>query len=314
MRILYLTSPVQDYLEDQLLLGLRSLYGADVVDHPKKEVMYRSCPTPASKLYGCGFSIWKQLDEIEIDRSGVEHELRSGSFDWIVFGCMRRQRRLFLRLLARGFLSGAAHRCFVDGRDNTSVFWPACPFGRYFKRERRSWMPVFVRDISFSIPAGKVREAPLEKEQLFGRHVQCEEAYKIDEVRRSCRREYVFRDEREYYDDLARSRYGITMAKGGWDCMRHYEIAANHTVPAFFRLRHKPARSAPHGLVDMENAVAFDSAAELQEKIASIESRGLYPDLARAAGEWARRHTCDIVAARLFEGITQAAPRSPAAP
>ncbi|MCP4653194.1 MAG: hypothetical protein GY858_07415 [Candidatus Omnitrophica bacterium] len=68
----------------------------------------------------------------------------------------------------------------------------------------------------------------------------------------------------------------FTIKKAGWDCMRHYEIAANHTVPCFYKLSEKPKNCAPHGLVDMENVVAFDSADKLKEKINHIKKNRLY--------------------------------------
>ena len=132
------------------------------------------------------------------------------------------------------------------------------------------------RRINFSIPGSKLRTRPLEKDQLFARHVQCEEAYELDPIRRHCRKSYLFEKEEDYYQDLARSRYAITMKKMGWECQRHYEIAANHTVPCFYRLSRKPRRCAPHGLVDGENVLAFDSAGELQEKIEEVRRNGEY--------------------------------------
>lgn len=44
---------------------------------------------------------------------------------------------------------------------------------------------------------------------------------------------YIYTDEETYYRDYQRSYYAITCAKGGWDCMRHYEILANGCIPYF---------------------------------------------------------------------------------
>ena len=44
---------------------------------------------------------------------------------------------------------------------------------------------------------------------------------------------YVYTEEAEYYKDYQRSYYVITRKKGGWDCMRHYEILANGAIPYF---------------------------------------------------------------------------------
>lgn len=37
---------------------------------------------------------------------------------------------------------------------------------------------------------------------------------------------YIFENEEEYYNDYKKSLFAITRKKGGWDCMRHYEILA----------------------------------------------------------------------------------------
>jgi hypothetical protein len=94
------------------------------------------------------------------------------------------------------------------------------------------------------------------------------------------------------------------MKKGGWDCMRHYEIAANSTVMAFFNLHEKPECSAPHGLVDMKNAVAFSTADELLAKIDHIEKNNLYEDLRKNAMQWAWDNTCERAATNFLKGIS----------
>lgn len=49
-------------------------------------------------------------------------------------------------------------------------------------------------------------------------------------------RTYIYTEETEYYKDYQRSYFAITRMKGGWDCMRHYEILANGCIPYFIDL------------------------------------------------------------------------------
>lgn len=44
---------------------------------------------------------------------------------------------------------------------------------------------------------------------------------------------YIYDNEQDYYADYQRSYFAITCKKGGWDCMRHYEILANGCIPYF---------------------------------------------------------------------------------
>lgn len=311
-KVLFLTTPAEDYLQDQLLTGMRHLLGTGLVDWPRKGVLYRDCPRPASELYGRGFTLWKQLEDIEVDRSRVGRRMRRGEFDLVVFGNIRGQKLPFLRFLASGGLGRRGTRvCCLDGRDGTRAYRPALLAGPYYKREQDGDSPASVRSIGFSIPEAKLRRERPEKTKRFARQVQCPEAYRLDEVRRECTMDHVFDQERDYYDDLARSRYGVTMRKGGWDCMRHYEIAANHAVPLFYRLADKPGPSAPHGLTDMVNVVAFDTAAELVAKLERIERESLYEGLCEAAADWAADNTCQKVAARLLgEVLGERSPQS----
>jgi hypothetical protein len=56
----------------------------------------------------------------------------------------------------------------------------------------------------------------------------------------------------DYYDEYKRSRFAITTRKGGWDCLRHYEILACGCIPVFTDLESCPSNtmtSFPKSLV-----------------------------------------------------------------
>lgn len=44
---------------------------------------------------------------------------------------------------------------------------------------------------------------------------------------------YIFNTENDYYDEYKKSIFALTYKKGGWDCMRHYEILACGCIPYF---------------------------------------------------------------------------------
>lgn len=78
--------------------------------------------------------------------------------------------------------------------------------------------------LQFSISECKVVDAVPEKDQDFAtvipNHLET----------------YIFSEESDYYKDYQRLYFGITCKKGGWDCMRHYEILANGCIPYFLNL------------------------------------------------------------------------------
>lgn len=54
---------------------------------------------------------------------------------------------------------------------------------------------------------------------------------------------YIFTEEEDYYNDYQRSYFAITRRKGGWDCLRHYEILANGCIPYFIDINQCPTNT-----------------------------------------------------------------------
>jgi len=51
---------------------------------------------------------------------------------------------------------------------------------------------------------------------------------------------YIYNNEEDYYNEYKKSYFAITIKKGGWDCMRHYEILANGCIPHFIDIENCP--------------------------------------------------------------------------
>lgn len=51
---------------------------------------------------------------------------------------------------------------------------------------------------------------------------------------------YIYNTQESYYDMYNRSKYGLTYKKGGWDCLRHYEMLASGCIPLFKDLEKCP--------------------------------------------------------------------------
>jgi hypothetical protein len=308
MRVLFITTPGEDYVQDSLLYGLRRLLGPDLVDWPRKAVMYADEPRSARELYGRGFTMWKLLPDLPLERPDASAlPARVAEFDRVVFGSVRRQSEVFRRWFTRPFrcrLPGAPRVAFLDGEDHRNFFPPALARGTYFKRERTAATAALTRPISIAIPGEKIApQVPAGKDRLFATHIQCEEAYRLGWIRKHCAQSYAFDDEEAYRADLQRSYFGVTMRKSGWDCMRHYEIAANGTVPCFWQLGAKSRFGAPFELIDGKNCVVFDTAEELERKTQSLLDHGRYGAVAENALAWARQHSCEAAARYLLSAF-----------
>ena len=51
---------------------------------------------------------------------------------------------------------------------------------------------------------------------------------------------YIYEDEKTYYNMYANSIFGITNKKLGWDTLRHYEILMNGCIPLFLNIKDCP--------------------------------------------------------------------------
>jgi len=317
MKILFLTNTAEDYLPDSLLIGLRKLLGKNCIDFPKKEILYNSCPESIKqRVRGGAFTLYSGIladDEIERDR--IEERVEKREFDLVIFGSIWRQYGLYLQL--HKYLQ-AERAIILDGEDTPQVYPAAGIWWRnyncwllpradqkflYFKREWTSdskfnlWHRLLprrirrflpesskLRQISFCIPEEKILHTRTKKQKTFARHL-----IDINVAKKVPGSSYapVFRTELEYYQDLRISKFSVTTKRSGWDCLRHYEIAANQCVPCFKDLELKPKSCAPHGLIPGKNCLSYKTADELLEQISTMGEKK-YNDLLAETYVWAK--------------------------
>jgi hypothetical protein len=154
-----------------------------------------------------------------------------------------------------------------------------------------------MRPISFGIPEHLVAAGVPPKTKDFPVHVvDVEVAERVGAAT-----SYAFADEDAYYADLRATRFGITTKRGGWDCMRHYEVAASGCVLCFRDLSAKPASCAPHGL-DASNTLEYADADALLARIESLSAAD-ERELQEAALAWARDNTTRAVASRFLRAL-----------
>ena len=329
MNIAFLTSSTEDYLSDGILHGLRSLSGVNVIDFPKAERLYRGCPEVVKRqVRGGGFTLYGLLDDFEVCRHNLYWRIAQGEFDLVIFGDIYRDFGVFIQLAPMLDLKKTA---VLDGADAESMYPYAGRWWRhprhwflpranrffYFKRELTprtlhyrfyclcpeglcKWLrpPRNIRPIAFSIPTEMVLTQCPPKQKQFAAHI-------VDpEVAKHVPGSSIippFSSQAEYYRDLQESRFGITMKRAGWDCLRHYELAANGCVLCFRDLDRKPATCAPHGL-SKENCIVYHDYNDLQRQIGSI-SDARYEQLQAATLRWAEENTTIARAKQLLHTI-----------
>jgi hypothetical protein len=328
MRMLFFTTTEADYLQDSVLHGLRSLFGKDLIDYPKKNILYEN--SKVNDIYGKGFTLYKILDELEVDREDTEGKLKSGYFNLIIFSSIHRQEKLFNNY--KKYLH-KENTILLDGEDTPALFPnhrlfkknPFILFQRkhfnrfiYFKREitdetnyyrfmkflpinisKKMPLPSLLQTISFSIPAEKILATLPQKKKIFPKHIVDEEvAAKVE----GSFTKYAFENEKDYYADLQASKYGITTKRSGWDCMRHYEIAANGAVICFRNLDKRPETCAPHGLMPGVNCISYKNYDDLLGQISKINDEK-YKTLQIESFNWIKSNTTINSAKKLIDNF-----------
>jgi len=338
-RVLFLHANGEDYLSDALLHGLRSVLGDAIVDVPRRDGLYQDLqPDTRAKMYGLGFTLYGLLPEAQVDRTWSMMHAVDGEFDVIIVGDVHRNWDPWVHL--RSHLSDLrAHETTVvviDGGDGPVLYphgptwwkrmrpWPLPrAHGRVFMF-KRELCPLTARvryygllpgklglrllrrnvePIAFSIPEEHLATGTEEKTQLLGSHVVDPEVAALVQPEGTG---YRFATQEAYFADLRASRFAVTTKKAGWECLRHYEIAAAGCVPCFRDLDRKPEACAPFGL-DESNCVAYSSAAELLARLEAIGDEE-YAALRAGALAWAGRNTTRERAHELLRVIGKPVP------
>ena len=156
-----------------------------------------------------------------------------------------------------------------------------------------AFIPNDIRPIQFAIPEDKIsRITASEKEKLFTNNIvdeQVNQKLQDGHFIPLGKQVYSFSSETDYYNDIKKSKFGITSKRSGWDCLRHYEFAANGAVLCFKNLNDKPGLNAPHGLNE-SNCIVYNDFDDLMEKINSTDS-AKYELLLANNYKWIYDHT-----------------------
>ena len=330
MRILFLSPHGEDYLADGVFHGLREVYGSDVVDYPKREFMYSGCRAEVmNAVRGGAFTLYGLLDDLPVDRSSISEKVRLGYFDLVVVGNVYSSWGMMLELLPH---LRRENTILLDGADTGAIFpfsgkwWRNSSFWllpsvhqefAYYKREwnydtvryrsykmlpywlcKKFYSSLRLNRISFCIPESKIARNDVRvRSQVLASDIVDPEVATVVGAGVERRR---FDLESDYYEDLDSSLYGITTKRAGWDCLRHYELAARGCILCFRDLSKKPMLCAPHELTE-ENCIIYEHADDLMRELDSV-SPDRYEKLKNATRVWIEERTTRKIALGLLSG------------
>jgi hypothetical protein len=341
LKILFLNPGVDDYLGDGLFHGLRMLYGSAVVDYPRMDHMYTDYPTDKRMLLANkGKTLYCMLEDEDglVDERKSAIQLMN-QYDVVVVikPSMNKQLLSYAYKSFRKQANMSRVMAIVDGDDSERLFQYthlshkitkdfASLFKKFtgahiFKREFyghaeliglpsnsffdsliKRLFPVY--PISMSVPESLIDYHTGQfKTKDFTEYIVDEEiASRVGKVfGKLGQKNFVFSDADTYFSDIRNSRFGVTVKRGGWDSLRHYEYAAKGTVLCFKNLDDKPLSCAPHNL-GMHNAILYHSAQDLFKQIEEL-SEERYKELSKATTEWVLDYTTEKVAKRFINCI-----------
>lgn len=217
---------LNDYMSDLLLHGLREVYGDNVIDYPGSVHLYKNQTKnfDKSRLWGKGITTSNILDDYNsIDRTEILTKIKKKFFDVIIYGSARRNNYLLDEAVKFD-----NKIIFIDGEDDNHIEAKYLTLGLYFKRELLSHHDK-VYPISFAIPKNKIiKDTSFNPEFLLSPLIPGK------------LKTYIYEDELSYYNMYQNSIFSLTYRKAGWDCLRHYEILMNGSIPIFLNIEKCP--------------------------------------------------------------------------
>ena len=189
-----------------------------------------------SNLYGRGFTIYKKIDKsykkVGLDNLTIKKRIEDKYYDLIVYSSIRRYDEFFSQVIK--FYPKEKIIC-IDGEDDLNFSIKHYLYSNYYKREISKFLyKINIEPISFFIPNLVLEE--LRKNYNFNLKKKFLKAYCDPNDKKT----YIYKDEKEYYEQYSNSLFGVTKMKGGWDCLRHYEIIFCNCLPYFENIEKKP--------------------------------------------------------------------------
>ena len=251
-----------DYMGDCVYHGLKSVLGKDVYTVHDQFHMYTDLRKGTSKwFHGKGFTLCANLSPDIRSNHSVEEmmsNIKSKFYDRVIFSRPYRST-LYYDEVIKYYKDDEV--VIIDGHDSSAI-QEEFRKHMYFKRELIEEPNETLHPISFSIPG----------EKLVPSGLTARKEKEVAHVIPGQPDTYIFKSEKEYYNDYEKSLYGITHKKGGWDCMRHLEIMANKCVPFFIDIDDCP----PTTMVDYPKEVIAEAFHHIQDKTMTDELYGTY--------------------------------------
>lgn len=219
-----------DYMMDCVYHGLKTVLGDDLEEGIQCPQWYDD--VDKMKLYGNGFTIYGLLKRPNvIEENVIRGRLASKYYDRVIIPIHNNVYGYSLIYQAVEHVIKLGNKVSVIcGNDGDYVHDAVAELCPYFKRELYRETTKNLLPISFCVPKEKVLSTVPDKEKDVS----------VIRPNHSGEAGWTIKTEEEYYREYASSVAAYTYKKGGWDCMRHYEILMNGCIPLFYGIESCP--------------------------------------------------------------------------
>jgi hypothetical protein len=233
MKGLIISSGDVDYLQVSIILGLKDILGSDVEDMNHHYYLYQNSGINPNNFWGKGFSYTNILDT-KLHKPSIElnEKLNSNYYDFFIFTSISRNNTLLDLILKK---TNGKNVLLLNGEDSPERLEYYNEKCLYFKRELIYKKYKNLYPISFSLHESKFSEQDIMKTQEISDSMPS-----MNNLTSVSSSKYIFENEKDYYENYQKSKFGMTMKKAGWDSMRHYEIIANKCLPIFDNISQCP--------------------------------------------------------------------------
>ena len=253
MKILFITikSPNQqgDYFELAILNGLKKVLGNNVVDYPKKNVIYGDfSEVKKEALHGRGFTLLRTPFRDDINR-----DIENQKFDAVIYGDGHMYGEKFF--IEKYDKLANNNVWIVDGHD---LYGKAPKKAKYLDEE------IISNQFDYSFKGAVVYEdpkvfptnlgvpeeviLPIDLEKKTKMYQNTYPKYSFFENPTDLgggSSHYKYESEEEYYKDLSQSWFGLSSRRGSWDSLRNYEIIASGSLLIYRDYLNKPISCGP---------------------------------------------------------------------
>jgi len=237
LKVLFINNFAQpDYLSNMLYIGLAN----------RKDVELYTYAAPYFLIEGIGWddkfitnSKWEGYVKVPgftvcgkvnkgpiIDfAEEIKYKIQDHFYDKIIYSSIWRDRMYFQEVIKA---YDKKDIILIDGDDHELILESVADEGVYFKRELY-FDSSNIKPIAMAVPDSMLQlDFKPTKTQFYST------------VYPGRPETYIFKTEQSYYEDYQKSYFGTTFKKGGWDCLRHYEIIGNRCIPYFIGLEDCP--------------------------------------------------------------------------